>query len=369
MKLAVIKSHLKDGLSIVERVSSESSTLPILKNVLIEAQEGGIHLTATNLEMAATSRVAGKVLEKGKITIPIRILADLINNLQSERLNLEVRENILEVKTDNYHATIQGMSADDFPIIPKINNKTEQIEVRGDVLTEGLNQIISSAQTSELRPELSSVLFDFTMDNIKLVTTDSFRLSEKTIPSNQFTTNFGENFRIIIPLKTAQEIVRIVGDKDEVIIQKDPNQILFTSDTFSLISRLVEGNYPDYTAILPKTFETEIRINRQELMNSIKLAGVFSSKVNEVKIKIGEDKKTIEIFSLDQTGENNCTLSAKVNGKPKEIGYNWKYLLDGLRALKTEEVFWGINEENKPSLIRSPQEGSYFYVVMPILKT
>lgn len=369
MKLAVIKSHLKDGLNIIERASSESSTLPILKNVLLEAGEDNLLLTATNLEIAATSRVAGKILEKGRVTVPLKLLLDLINNLQSERLNLEVKDNILEVKTDNYRATLQGMNPDDFPIIPKIKNEAEYIDIKGDIFSEALSQIISSAQSSEMRPELNSVLLDFSMDNIKLVTTDSFRLSEKTIPSNQFKTNFGENFRIIIPLKTAQEIIRVVGEKDEVRIYRDPNQVLFRNNKFELISRLIEGNYPDYTAILPKTFETEVRMDRQELMNAIKLAGVFSSKTNEVKVKIGDNKKTIEVFSLDQTGENNCILPAKIQGKAKEIGYNWKYLLDGLRALKTEEVFWGINEENKPSLIRSPQEGSYFYVVMPILKT
>jgi DNA polymerase III subunit beta len=368
MKLIVIKGNLKEGLGIVERASGDTSTLPVLKNVLIEAVENKIHLTATNLEIAISYVVPGKILEAGRITAPLRVFADLINNLQSERLNIEVKERALELKTDNYQAMLQGVAADEFPLVPQIKDMAEWIEMEGEVLKSALAQIVSSAQSSELRPELNTVLFDFSLDQLKLVATDSFRLAEKTIPANQFKSNREAGFRILVPARTALEVSRIVKDDEKVRIYHDENQILFQTEQLSCISRLVSGNFPDYTAITPKSFETEVVLDRQELMNALKVAGVFTSKVSEIKVKIGEGKKNIEVFSNDQMGENNYLIPAKISGKSKEISFNWRYILDGLRAMDTEDVYWGINEENRPALLKSPNDGSFFYIVMPILK-
>jgi DNA polymerase III subunit beta len=362
MKLVIIKGNLREALGIVERASTENATLPILKNVLFEAENNKLKLTATNLEIAVTCAASGKVTETGKLTI---------SNIPSERLNLETKDNSLKIQTDNYQATIQGLPADDFPLVPKIKNLTEYIEIKATLFKDALAQIISSAQYSELRPELSSVLLDYSLDQLKIVTTDSFRLSEKNIPSSQFKSNHAQAFKILVPVRTAQELLRVLQDDEMLRVFHDNHQILFQTDQLEFISRLIDGMFPDYNniGIPPKSFETEVWLDRQELMNALKLAGVFSSKVSEVKIKIPENKKSLEVFSTDQSGENNYVLQAKVQGKPKEISFNWRYLLDGLKALKTEDVFWGINEENKPSLLKSPNEASYFYVLMPILKS
>lgn len=354
----------------MERTSGDSANLPILKNVLIQTEDGKIKFTTTNLETATTAFVPGKAVEKGSITVPVAVLRELIANLQGERVSLESRKTGLAVKTDNYNATIQGLPSEDFPIIPKVKNQTDFIEIKSGLLKDALGQVAVSAQSSELRPELSSVLFDFNMDEIKLAATDSFRLSERTVPKSQFSTNRTSGFKMLIPLKTSQELVRILKDDGNVKIRNDQNQVLFETNEFQLISRLVEGNFPDYSAVVPKEFDTQATVNREELLNALRLAGVFSSKVNEVRIKISESRKGIlEVFSMDQAlGENNYLLPAKIQGKPQEISFNWRYLSDGLRALTPENVFWGINEENKPALLRAPGDTSYFYVLMPILK-
>lgn len=370
MKLILIKNNLKDGLAAVERASGENLNLPILKNVFIESQDNNIKLTTTNLEIAINYSVPGKVVESGKITVPISVFLNIINNLQNERLNLEKKNQNLEIKTDNYEATIQGLPPEEFPIIPKIKNNKEFIEIKTELFKEVLNQVISSAQFSDLRPELNSVLFSFSLDALKVVATDSFRLSERTLPINQLTTNHEQEFKILIPLKTSQELLRVLKENEVLKIYHDQNQVLFATERFELISRLVEGVFPEYEAIIPKKFETEVVLDKEEFVNAVKVTSVLGSRISEVRIKIPENKKNIEIFSADQAiGENKYLVPAKIQGKPKEISFNWRYLLDGLKALKTKSVFLGANEENKPVLIKSPGETYYFYILMPILKT
>jgi DNA polymerase III subunit beta len=368
MKLIIIKSHLKEGLSVVERTAGDSRNLPILKNVLIEAEDGKIRLTTTNLETAIRYSVSGKVIEGGRLTVPIGTLVGLINNLQGERLNLESDGNNLNLKTETYEATINGLPADDFPLVPKTKNQSEYVRLKGEILKEALLQTVIAAQFSELRPELSSVFLSFSLDNLKFAATDSFRLAEKTIPAGRFATTTKEAFNALVPLKTAHELIRILGSADDTTLYYDHNQLLFTTDRLELTTRLIDGTFPDYTAILPKEFNAELTIDRSEFSNALKLAGIFGATTNEVKIQLSDNKKTITLFSAERgLGENKYLLAAHTKGAAKETGFNWRYLLDGLKALNANEVFFGINDDNKPAIIQGVGDTSYFYILMPIL--
>src|SRR3989344_8421771 len=181
MKVIVIRSNLKNSISVVEKSTGDNLNLPILKNVLIEALDNKIKLTTTNLEVAILSVTPGKIIEDGKITVPAGIFSNIIGTLQTERLNLEKKGNKLEIKTDTYEAAIQGLPADDFPITPKIKDQSQYIEIKGATLKGAIEQVLVAAQFSDLRPELNSVFFNFLPEGIKLVATDSFRLAEKTI--------------------------------------------------------------------------------------------------------------------------------------------------------------------------------------------
>ena len=370
MKVVVIKNNLKEGLSAVERAAGENANLPILKNVLLETEDNKLKLTATNLEIATSVYVLGKIIENGKVTVPLGIFSGLITNISSERIDLENKKNVLEIKTDNYQAAIHGISADEFPLIPKVKNLDEYIEIEAEILKEALNQTIIASQFSELRPELNSIFIDFSLDNLKLVTTDSFRLAEKTLTGGQFQSNRQEPFNFLLPLRSGQEALRILGDEGKVRLYNDGNQILFKTERAEFFSRLMEGTFPDYRAVVPQKFSAEMNISRQELLNALKLAGIFSARTNEVKMNVLENKKAVGISSSDQAlGENNYILPAKFRGDAKEMSFNWRYLSDGLKALTTDDVFLGFNEDNKPALLKSPNDASYFYLLMPILKT
>jgi DNA polymerase-3 subunit beta len=369
MNIIVIREKLKSGLDIVSRVSGDNTQLPILKNILITTEEGKIKFIGTNLEIGVTATVSGKVIEAGSMTVPTGLFLNIINNIQSERINLITKNSALEIKTDNYEARLQCLPAEDFPIIPKIKNKTNHFEIESSVLKQALEQIVIATQFSELRPELNGILLQYTGSSLILVGTDSFRLAEKTIAAEQFKSASGDEFRILVPLKTAQELLRVLKDNELVECYCDKQQVLFKTPSVEMISRLIDGSFPDYKTVIPKDFKSEVLVEREEFMSGLKLASVFGSRSSEIKIKRGSEN-TIEINSSDVAlGENKYILHGKIKGKFEEVSFNWRYVADSLKVLSSKDIFIGLNEENKPALIKMPADTTYFYIVMPILKS
>ena len=374
MKLVILKNNLREGLNSVERASSDNNNLPILKNVLIKTFNNKIQLSATNLEIAVSKQISGKIIEEGSITVPLSAFSTIVSNTDSERINLETNQNTLLFKTDNYEAVIQGLPEEEFPIIPKIENIKNHLTLPVELLKESVLKIINAIQISEIRPEISGMLLDFQVTHPKFAGTDSFRLAEKTINESNYTTSFQRGFKVIIPLKTMQEVLRTLV-KGEVSIFIDPNQILFSSnggssggkDDLQIISRLIDGNYPDYDPITPKSFETEIVLEREQLLNAVKLVSTFSGKVNDIRMKVKNDKKVLEIYSVNQLlGENKYLVPAKVKGEEFEVSFNWRYLMDGLKNFTGQDIFLGINGNHRAAILKNSTDGTYFYILMPI---
>lgn len=367
MKVVLFRDNLKDGLMAAEKAVSDSSSLPILKNVLLKTYNNKIKIVTTNLELAITKFISGKIIEEGSLTIPFQTFYSIVNNTNHDRINLERVDNNFIFKTDNYEAKIQGAHEDDFPIIPKLENIESYLEIDPIILKEAIGKVVNSAQISDIRPEISGVLFDFQLTILKLVATDSFRLAEKTLTNNQFRHNFDHSFKVIIPLKTIQEISKIFSNDQPIKISLDNSQILFKNNDIELISRLIDGNYPDYEQIIPKNIETEVVVNKDHFINSIKLVNNFSGKTNDIRLAV-KDQKVFEVYSNNQLlGENNYLIPAKVKGGDFEgIAFNWRYLLDGLRVIDGEGVVFGSNGLNRPAIIKPLEDKSYFYILMPI---
>lgn len=368
MKITLLRENFKSGLSIMEKIATSNLSLPILKNVLIRT-DSKIQLTTTDLEIAITHFISGKIEEGGSITIPVNTLTEIVNNLKSEKINLSKKNKNLLLKTDNYEALLQGIEEEEFPIIPRIKNKNEVIEINPNLLASSLESVILAASFSEVRPEISGVLFNFEPGIIKLAATDSFRLAEKTINQEQFKTNFEKGLKVIIPLKTIDNLIRVIKQKeaDGVKIYFDPNQALFCINDTEIISRLIGGTFPDYQQIIPKDIKTKITVKNQELIDAIKISGAFIPRSNEIKITTTKDHKFLEIFSQDSSlGENRYLVPAKIEGPDQAIAFNWRYLIDGLRSVKDEELFLGVSEETKPVLIKPAETTSFFYILMPL---
>jgi len=339
MKITILKENLKEGLNSVVRAVSENNNLPILKNILIKTFDNKIKLTATNLELAITKNISGKIVEEGSITVPFSVLNGIIANLDSEKVNLESKGDNLILKTDNYQAAIQSLNEEEFPIIPEIGNSEHHLKMDSESFNDAVLKVVNCAQISEIRPEISGVLFDFQISSLKLVATDSFRLAEKTLFDKDYKANFPRGFKAIIPLKTIQEVPRI----------------------------LKNGNYPDYEPIIPKNLATECVVNRESLLNAVKLVSNFSGKINDVKIKSKEGKKVMEVSSsTQQLGENRYLVPMKAKGEDFEVVFNWRFLLDGLKSFDAEEILLGLNGDQRAAVIKSQKDFSYVYIAMPL---
>lgn len=367
MKVVLLKSNLKTGLDIIGRAIGSNLNLPVLGSVLIKAEGNQLQLSATNLELAITRNVFGKVIEEGAVVVPYTTLSGIINNITSERVHLEkAKQNNLKLKTDNYTADLQGIDEKEFPIIPKIDKRGGGTEIEAQVLKDSLAKVVIAGEVTDLRPEIAGVLFVREIGSLKLAATDSFRLAEAKISGNQVRSKNKDSFTATIPIKTTQELIRTLDDEDTTTLYFDNNQVLFETENTSLVSRLIEGTFPDYSAIIPKDIDTEILVKKEELTNALKLASSFVSKTNDVRIHV-KDKKVVEIYSSDSAvGENRYLMPAKIDGPAVESVFNWKYLLDGVRTGTGKEIVLGLSGSDKPALIKDPGDDSYFYILMPI---
>lgn len=376
MKLLILQDKLKEGLNVVERVSSKSLTLPILNNILISTEKNFFNLSATDLETGINWWTLTKIEKEGKITIPSYLFSNFINLLPNKKINLEVKNNTLFIECENYKTQIKGLSADEFPIIPKIS-KEESISIESSPLCRSLSQVTDIVLPSTTRPEISGVYFSFQKNLITIAATDSFRLGEKKIFLKD-NSSLKKEYSLILPQKTAKEIVNVFGEKKgELKMYFSPNQIMFEylmSETphpqIQLVSRLIEGEYPNYQEIIPKKHTTQLRLDRNEFLNQIKTASLFSGKINEVKIKVEPEEKKIEIFSQSpEIGEYQSSVPGKIKGEPVKISFNHRFLLDGLLNIKSSEILFELSGDSGPGVLKPVGDETYIYVVMPIKTT
>ncbi len=368
MKLILLKTNLVEALNIVEGSVGSNVNLPILKNVFLGTEDNRIILISTNLELATKHFVAGKIIETGSVTVPFSVLNNIVKNLNTERITLEKRGKNLTILTDNYEASILGQEPNDFPIIPNIQNKKNSIKININAFKEALTNVAVASQYSDLRPEISGVFLNFNNKKLTLVATDSFRLAEIILGPELVQSSF-EEVKTIVPLRTVSEILRILnmGEDGTIEIFIDSNQILFKTETDYVISRLVDGNFPDYEVIIPKQTKNEAILAREEVLNAIKLAKVFAGRANDITLSIGDNKKFLEVYSADSMlGENRYRIPVKLKGDKFKVAFNWRYLIDGFKIYKGKEVILGVNEVEKPVLIKSLSEPQSLYIVMPI---
>lgn len=373
MKITIPQGKLKQGLGIVEKVSIKSLTLPILNNVLISAEKNFLSLSATDLEVGITWWGLSKIEKEGKITIPAKVLSSFITLLPNEKVELELKKNSLVISCKNYKTQILGISADDFPIIPKVSEE-EFVSVSAISFCESLISVSDIATPSTARPEISGVYLSFEKDLITMAATDSFRLGEKTLKTGEGF-NLKEGRSLIIPQKTAKEIINTFGDFEEDLkICFSSNQIMVEGKIketehpeVQLVSRVVDGEYPNYRDIIPKESSTKITLQKGEFLNQVRSAGIFSGKTGEIKLKVNKKNNSIEVSSQSgEFGEHNSSMQGEVEGKDVGISFNYRFLVDGISSIKSSEIILEFNGESSPGVIRPVGDPSFTYIIMPI---
>lgn len=361
MKLQVTQENLNKALSSVARVANTRGTLPVLANVLIKTVNNRLSVAATNLDIAITHYIGTKVEEEGSITVPARLMQDFVSSLPAGVITLDLDDYKLNMVTDQYQSVINGVSAEEFPVMPAISNG-KAWTVSGPQFKKSLQQVVMAASSDEARPVLTGVLLHVVGGKVYMAATDSYRLAEKQLEVN------GEAIEMLVPVSAMQDLLRLVGDFDgDVSITSDEQQVLFQVGDVELVARLIEGKYPDYRKLIPASFATTATLKRADLLNVTKVSSLFAREsAGSITINVDESAQHVSIRSIaSQLGENTATAEAKVTGSGT-ITLNSRYLLDALHALGGDEVVFSFNGKLEPTVIRDPAASDYTHIIMPL---
>jgi len=366
MKIICSQEKLNNGLNIVKNAIGKNNQ--ILECILISTIKDKIQLSANNLEFGIKYRLSAEVFKKGSVLIPSKLFTDLVNNLPKEEIELDSKKQDLMIECGKFKTEVKGLDPKSFPRIVKIKDENNSY-IKQNILKESLSQVVETASESESRPELSGIFLNPNKNNLNFVATDSFRLSEKIIFDDSKNSNI--NRSIILPRRSAQELLRILDENSEkeAKISLGENQILFDTGKTKFVSRLIDGQYPDYKKIIPSKFKTQITTNREELIKNITVASLFVERTNEMKLYVDAKKSKLKIISESvDKGKNKSWMDAKIDGESVEVLFNCKYILDGLNNMFTDNINIKIEEEPHKTVMSPVGDNKYLYLVMPLKK-
>lgn len=361
MHLQVTQENLNKALGTVARVASARGTLPVLANVLIKTVNNRLSIAATNLDIAITQYIGAKVTQDGAITVPARLMQDFVSSLPGGVIDLKLDEHKLHIATDQYQSVINGVSAEEFPVMPAIGDG-KVWTIPAGVLKKSLQQVVIAASGDEARPVLTGVYLHTTEGVLYMAATDSYRLAERELLSTQ------EEISLLVPVSAMQDLLRIVSDAEEdVTVTSDDQQVLCKVGDVELVARLIEGKYPDYRKLIPASFSTTAVLKRADLMNAAKVSSLFAREsAGSITLHVDETTQELSIRSVaSQLGENTAKATAKVTGSGA-ITLNSRYLLDALHALGGEDVEFCFNGKLEAVVLRDPGAADYVHIIMPL---
>lgn len=366
MKVTIAKDELIAGLQAVQNVVSTRTTLPILSNVLLKAADGRLHLTATDLDVTVTSAVSARVETAGATTIPVKRFFSIVRELQAPDV---------ELKTDDRHATtlqagaslykINGISAEEFPPAPKFP-EGEQVTLPQEKVKGMLKRTSIAISLDESRYVLNGVFMSFAPDKLTMVATDGRRLS---MAEEELGGEGGAKGEIIVPTKAVNELNRLLQGSGEVELRFTENQAMFQlkSDggpSVTLISKLVEGNYPNYRQVIPTETKERVPLSREELLSALRRAEIMTNdKSNSVKLTFSKNNLAITA-NTPEVGEGREAIAINYKGPDIAIAFNPGYLMEPLKVLEDDEVYMELNDELSPGVLRI--NGPFLYVLMPM---
>lgn len=374
MKLSCLQENLKKGLSIASHAVAGKSTLPVLSNVLLATDAGRLKIAATNLEIGLTCWIGGKIEEEGAITVPAKLLNDVIGGLPNDRVNLTLdsRTQTLHVTCARFEANIKGIEADEFPVIPTISERAPSASFPPAMLREAIEQIAFAAATDDTRPVLTGVLIRLRGNQVSFSAADGFRLAQRSM---ELPSAVQENVELIVPARALQELGRIIGDSDsdvELTVTPNGGQVLFHTNDIDLVSRLIDGKFPDIERVIPSQFMTRTIMETQDVSKAVKLASYFataSSNIVRLQMDSGGDlgpgKLTISANAAE-VGDNTGAIDGMVHGEGGQIALNVRFLTEALNAIKTPQVAIETQTAQNPAVFRPVGADGYVHIVMPM---
>jgi DNA polymerase-3 subunit beta len=374
MKVIVKQDQLAQGVGIVSRAVSTRSPLPVLANILLQTDDGRLKLSATNLEMGISAWIGAKVEQPGSLTVPSRTFADLVSNLPSDDVTLSVdeRTHTLNVRCGTLNTDIKGISADEFPPMPE-PDLTASIPLNVANFKEMIQEVVFAASREESRPNLTGVLLSFEGDYLVLAATDGYRISiAKAIMAQKP----AQKIEALIPARALAELARIAVNGDETLQMVFPagrGQVIFHLHDVELVSQLIEGNFPNYAAIIPPSFKTRTVLSTAELLKACRQTEIIAREGSyiarlDIQPESGAEKPSqLEISaSSEQTGSSEVMVDASIDGTPLLIAFNVRFLREVLEVIKTPNVVLETNAANSPAMLRPVGDESFQHIIMPM---
>ncbi len=373
MKVTVLQENLAHGLSIVSRAVSPRSTLPVLANVLIATDEGRLRLSATNLELGITCWIGAKIEEEGSTTVPARTFVDLVATLPAEQVNfsLNTANQTLNMRCGASNTDIKCIDAQEFPPLP-VPEMEGAIQINVADFKEMIQQVVFAASVDEARPVLMGVLMTVDKDTISMAAADGFRLSVRKATLSQ---PAPQPVTAIIPGRALSELARVAADGNEMIsmvMPKGRGQVIFHVKDVELVSQLIDGTFPDYQQIIPRSYKSRTLLPTQALLKACKQAEIFAregSNVARLNIKSSGELEpgSVEISAQsEETGSNETVVAATIEGIGLLIAFNVKYMREVLEVIKTPNVALETSAANAPGVIRPVGDDNFLHVIMPM---
>lgn len=363
MKFETTLTELHSSVSTAARFAERRANLPVLGCVLITAEGGRLILRATNLECGIELVLPAKITSEGTVAVPASVLSGFLSNARGKSVSATLSGEVLKVETERASASIKTIPSDDFPILPRVSAE-KSFTVKAQDLVKAIKSVAYCASLSAIKPELQSVLLYGEGGKLTAVATDSFRLAEKTVPLK----GGGGVPEMLIPAKNAAELMRVLeGVKEDVEFYYNDNQLSTQTDGLYYTSRLLDGAFPKYRQILPKSFTTEVVVLREDVSGALKSLSVFADKFAQVSLQIEPAKKTLLLTSRNpDIGEQVSTVKASVQGDQVTMSFNGRYLADSLQAIVGDSVRMQSNGPGKAMLIKDASDDSFLYLAMPM---
>lgn len=364
MELTVTQENLTKALAAVSRVASTKTQLPILNNILLRTDGTRLLIAATNLEIASTQYIGAKIISHGSITIPARLVSEFVASLPKEAVELKVVNDKLSITSGKYTSVINGIVADEFPELPTIDESSSiQYSITAEDFKQAVSQTIITTSGDATRPVLTGVYWHSFEGSLYLAATDGYRLSERRLVETS------SEVSAIIPTSTLQEVLRLIIDTvEEVDVLFDDTQVRFRLNEAEIVSRLIDGNFPDYRQLIPREMSTNGIISKDDFVRITKIAGLFARESGgSITLTLNADQNTISIHSIaSEFGENTSEANAEVD-TDGVITLNSRYVSDALSVIDSDKIIFGFNGKLSPSVLRSAGDDvNYYHVIMPL---
>ncbi|MFH0804521.1 MAG: DNA polymerase III subunit beta [Candidatus Zambryskibacteria bacterium] len=364
MKLECDKSKIESVIQKTSKLANKHLTLPVLSCVYLDVlSDNRLIVKATNLDIGVEMEVKIKTIEKGCLAIPANILLSVLSSIKEDKLVFESKESNLKISSNKNSVIIKCLPHEDFPSIPKLKD-LKSIKINCRDLISGFKSVWYSASNSNIKPELSSVYVFKENGGLMFVSTDSFRLAEKKV-NIKIPADFPQT---LIPYRNVSEIIKLFEDYNgDIDIVFEKNQAAFITEDMYLVSRLIDGSFPDYKQIIPKTFGTTATVLKNDLINSIKTSNIFSDSLNQVKLKVDIKNKSLNIESKNNDiGESKESINASVSGDDIELSFNSRYITDCIQSIPSDSLVLNFGGSGKPLAINGASDKSFLYIVMPM---